>query len=128
SITLEQFNALAHNGGGLNYFTGNPNSRSDIFVKPNEQKFAAVDETQVNCTPPTLTGPAGRFDCTLANAIDNPSASNASALMGLGFPAACIDTHNSPTTYVAPNVANTFGTVLVSLCFPAVNPSTWTDS
>jgi len=127
-ISVEQFNALANNGGGLNYFIGNPNSRSDIFVNPNEQKFAAVDETQVNCTAPTLTGPAGRFDCTLANAIDNPSASNASALMALGFPAACIDTHNSPTPYVAPNVANTFGTVLGSSCFPAVNTSTWTDS
>jgi len=38
-ISVEQFNALAGNGGGLNYFIGNPNSHSDIFVNPNEITF-----------------------------------------------------------------------------------------
>jgi Carboxypeptidase regulatory-like domain len=38
-ISVEQFNALANNGGGLNYFIGNPNSKSDIFVNPNEVTF-----------------------------------------------------------------------------------------
>ena len=35
-ISVEQFNALAYNGGGLNYFIGNPNAKQDIFVNPNE--------------------------------------------------------------------------------------------
>ncbi len=48
--------------------------------------------------------------------------------MALGFPSACIDTHNAPTPYVAPNVGDTFGNVLGSACFPAVNTNTWTDS
>jgi hypothetical protein len=38
-ISVEQFNALANNGGGLNYFIGNPNSKSDIFVNPKEITF-----------------------------------------------------------------------------------------
>jgi hypothetical protein len=38
-ISVEQFNALAANGGSLNYFIGNPNSKSDIFVNPNEVTF-----------------------------------------------------------------------------------------
>ena len=38
-ISVEQFIALAKNGGALNYFIGNPNSKSDIFVNPNEQTF-----------------------------------------------------------------------------------------
>jgi Carboxypeptidase regulatory-like domain len=38
-ISVEQFNALAANGGSLNYFIGNPNSKSDVFVNPNEITF-----------------------------------------------------------------------------------------
>jgi hypothetical protein len=38
-ISVEQFNALANNGGGLNYFIGNPNATSDVFVNPNEITF-----------------------------------------------------------------------------------------
>ena len=38
-ISVEQFNALAANGGGLNYFIGNPNKAQDIFVNPNEIVF-----------------------------------------------------------------------------------------
>src|SRR5262249_12273039 len=118
--SVEQFNALAFNGGGLNYFIGNPNGKSDIFVNPNEQTFAGVDETPVACA---AAGGAteGRFDCALQTAIANPSAPNANALERLGFPAACIDSNNLPTKFVAPNVANTFGTVLGSACFPALN-------
>jgi hypothetical protein len=72
--------------------------------------------------------PLGAFDCALLNAEQTPSAANAAALMALGFPSACIDTHNAPTPYVAPNVGDTFGNVLGSACFPAVNTNTWTDS
>jgi len=126
-ISVEQFNALANNGGGLNYFIGNPNSKSDVFVNPNEQTFGGVDETQSACAA-NGGKPLGAFDCALLTAEQNPSAANAAALVALGFPSSCIDTHNAPTPYVAPNVANTFGTVLGSACFPAVNTGTWTDS
>jgi hypothetical protein len=127
-ISVEQFNALAFNGGGLNYFIGNPNAKSDIFVNPNEQTFAAVDNTtQVPCA--ALKGAqTGLFNCALATDEASPSAANAAALMALGFPGACIDKNNAATPFVAPNVANTFGTVLGSACFPAVNTGTWTDS
>ena len=123
-ISVEQFNALAFNGGGLNYFIGNPNSKSDIFVNPNEQTFGGVDETQNPCA--AFGGQSvGAFDCALRTAINTPSASNAAALEAMGFPSSCIDANNQPTPYVAPNVANTFGTVLGSACFPSVNSSAW---
>jgi hypothetical protein len=123
-ISVEQFNALANNGGGLNYFIGNPNSKSDIFVNPNEQTFAGVNETQGPCA--AFGGATeGAFDCALRTAINTPSAANAAALEALGFPATCIDSNNTPTPYVAPNVANTFGTVLGSACFPSVNQTAW---
>src|SRR5713226_7268071 len=38
-ISVELFNALIANGGGLNYFIGNPNEKQDIFVNPNEVTF-----------------------------------------------------------------------------------------
>jgi hypothetical protein len=124
-ISVEQFNALAANGGGLNYFIGNPNAAQDIFVNPNEQTFNGVNETQIAC--PALGGNAGTFDCALATAEQTPSAANSAALEALGFPSSCIDKNNNPTPYVAPNVANTFGTILGSACFPGVNTSTWVD-
>src|SRR2546429_2923850 len=43
----------------------------------------------------------------------------------MGLPASCVDTNHQPTPYVAPNVANTFGTVLGSACFPSVNDAAW---
>jgi hypothetical protein len=123
-ISVEQFIALASNGGGLNYFIGNPSATSDIFVNPNEQTFGAVNETPVPCAADAMAGvtpTAGAFDCALATAIKNPNAANTAALEALGYPAACVDSANNPTKYVAPNVQNTFGTVLGSACFPAVN-------
>src|SRR5712691_1366261 len=128
-ISVEQFNALAFNGGGLNYFIGNPNSKSDIFVNPNEKTFAGVDETNITCAAYGDTiangNQHGAFDCALRNAINNPSAANAAAVEALGLPASCVDGNNQPTPYVAPNVANTFGTVLGSACFPSVNDPAW---
>src|SRR5438094_791379 len=97
-ISVEQFNALANNGGGLNYFIGNPNSKSDIFVNPNEITFGLG----TNFAPSQQTA---------AN-----------------LPAACIDSNGNATPYVAWDVADTFGNVLGSACFPAVNTNTWTDS
>src|SRR5437660_10861109 len=73
-ISVEQFNALAFNGGGLNYFIGNPNSKSDIFVNPNEQTFGLGTEFTT-------------AQQTAAN-----------------LPAACIDGNGNPTPYVAWNV------------------------
>jgi hypothetical protein len=128
-ISVEQFNALANNGGGLNYFIGNPNAKQDIFVNPNEKTFTGVDETNITCAAYGDTiangNVHGAFDCALRNAINNPSAANAAAVEALGLPSTCVDTNNQPTPYVAPNVANTFGTVLGSACFPSVNDSAW---
>src|SRR5262249_11458180 len=100
-ISVEQFNALAFNGGGLNYFIGNPNAKSDIFVNPNEITFggaglcpgsngvisncAPVDETPGACAA-FLGATRGAFDCALRTAINNPSAGNAAALEAFGFP------------------------------------------
>jgi hypothetical protein len=128
-ISVEQFNALAFNGGGLNYFIGNPSSKSDIFVNPNEQTFSGVNETQSPCAAfgDTLANgnKHGAFDCAVRNAINNPSAANAKAAEALGLPASCVDSNNQPTPFIAPNVATTFGKVLGSACFPSVNDSAW---
>jgi hypothetical protein len=127
-ISVEEYNALAANGGGLNYYIGNPNGHSDLFVNPNEQVFGgsgacagSSNGLTTNCTP---ISPA--FGTALATAEKTPSPANATALEALGFPSACIDTNNAPTPYVATNVANTFGTILGNACFPAVNTGTWT--
>jgi hypothetical protein len=129
-ISVELFDALANNGGGLNYFIGNPNARQDIFVNPNEQVFGgngacagSSDGLTTNCTPV----PAG-FATALKTAQTTPSAANAAALEALGFPAACIDSNHAPTVFVAADEANTFGQVLGSACFPAVNTGTWTTA
>jgi hypothetical protein len=100
-ISVEQFIALANNGGGLNYFIGNPNAKQDIFVNPNEitfglgTNFATSQQTQAN------------------------------------LPAACVDSNGFATPYVAwdvlsPLTANsTAGPVVAgSACFPSVNEST----
>jgi hypothetical protein len=125
-ISVEQFIALASNGGGLNYFIGNPNAHSDIFTNPNEQTFGVVNNTVGPCAADS-SGKAGAFNCALETAIAAPSPANTTALEAAGFPAACIDSANNPTKYVAANVGNTFGTVLGSACFPAVNGKLNTD-
>jgi hypothetical protein len=43
-ISVEQFEALAYNGGSLNYFIGNPSATSDYFVNPNEITFSLGQE------------------------------------------------------------------------------------
>jgi hypothetical protein len=103
-ISVEQFIALANNGGGLNYFIGNPNSQSDIFVNPNEVVFG--------------------------QGVLIPSSAQTAA----NLPAACLDGNGNATPYVAWNVlsplsANSPAPIVAgSACFPAVNTKTWTDS
>jgi hypothetical protein len=125
-ISVEQFDALANNGGGLNYFIGNPNAHSDVFVNPDEQTFGAINNTVGPCAADP-SGSAGAFNCALETAIASPSPANSAALEAAGFPAACIDSANNPTKFVATNVGNTFGTILGSACFPAVNGKLNTD-
>jgi hypothetical protein len=102
-ISVEQFNALAANGGGLNYFIGNPNAKQDIFVNPNEIVF------DQGVLVPT-------------------SAQNAASL-----PTACIDSNGNPSPFVAWNQFNGFAAAngstspAGSACFPAVNTGTWTN-
>ena len=73
-ISVEQFNALANNGGGLNYFIGNPNSKSDIFVNPNEIVFqgaalpAGCIDSNGNPTPYVAMNVSDTFGNNLGNA------------------------------------------------------------
>jgi len=73
-ISVEQFNALANNGGGLNYFIGNPNSKSDIFVNPNEIVFQGTTlpssciDSNGNATPYVAMDVADTFGNILGNA------------------------------------------------------------
>lgn len=118
-ISVEQFNALAANGGGLNYFIGNPNAKQDIFVNPNEQVFSQ----------------GVKLPSTFESLIDannaNPTVATATALLNAGFPAACIDSNNFATPYVALNQVTGYnaalgnGIIAGSACFPAVNTGTW---
>jgi len=101
-ISVELFDALASNGGGLNYFIGNPNAKQDIFVNPNEITFGLG----------TNFSPAQQ---TKAN-----------------LPSGCVDSNGFATPYVAWDVLSpltaTAGTTVVagSACFPSVNqPTTW---
>jgi Carboxypeptidase regulatory-like domain/TonB dependent receptor-like, beta-barrel len=126
-ISVEEFNS----GVSLNYYIGNPSSKSDLFVNPNEQVFGgsgpcngSKDGLTSNCTPVD----SAAFGVALKAAETAPSAGNAAALEALGFPASCIDTNNAPTPFVAINQGNTFGTTLGSACFPGVNTGTWTTA
>jgi hypothetical protein len=131
-ISVEQFNALAANGGGLNYSIGNPNAKQDVFVNPNEQVFGAVKETPTACTQiDGTTATVGAFDCALYQAINFPSQTNINAVEALGLPASCVgniagSTTPIPTPYVATNQSNGFnaangGAIAGSACFPGVN-------
>lgn len=129
-ISVEQFIALANNGGGLNYFIGNPNAQSDIFVNPNEQTFGAVNNSSLVSCPQadgSVAADVGLFNCALYTAINFPSKANAQAVEALGLPSACVDSNYIPTPYVASNVLQpTFPqTPAGSACFPAVNTTTW---
>ncbi|HET7107585.1 MAG TPA: TonB-dependent receptor [Candidatus Acidoferrum sp.] len=100
-ISVEQFNALAFNGGGLNYFIGNPDAKQDIFVNPNEVVFGQ-----------------GQFVAT------NGSALPAACIDSNGNPTPFV-AYNQFTGFgaVTPGSAPAG-----SACFPAVNTSTWTNS
>jgi hypothetical protein len=135
-ISVEEFNALAANGGGLNYYIGNPNAKQDIFVNPNEQVFPVVNETTTSC--PQIgggTASIGAFDCALYTAINFPSTTATAAVEALGLPSSCVGTVAGtstpiPTPYVAANQSNGFnaatgGPATGSACFPAVNTTGW---
>jgi hypothetical protein len=115
-ISVEQFIALANNGGGLNYFIGNPNAQADIFVNPNEITFSKGA---------TFVAPTD----SMGNALPF-TAANAAAYQAAGVPSGCFDSNANPTPYVAFNVLlPTFPqTPAGSACFPAVNTNAWTDA
>jgi len=117
-ISVEEFNS----GVPLTYSIGNPDSKQDIFVNPNETVFGAG-------TTVDNVGIEAAIDANNAN----PTAANAAALVAMGFPAACIDSNNFATPFVAFN--QTTGVVAVnggqpegSVCFPAVNTNTWSNA
>jgi len=124
--SVEQLTALAFNGGSYSYVIGNPNKKQDIFVNPNEQVFGGVNEAPINCAA-NAGKPTGTFDCALLAAETAPSSANTAALEALGYPSACMS-GNNPTIYNAPNMANTFLTVVGSACFPATNMNPWTSA
>ncbi len=119
-ISVEQFNALAYNGGGLNYFIGNPNARQDIFVNPNEVIFSQG----ATFTPPT-DGAGNVLPLTPINQ---------GAYLAAGMPASCFDSAGYGTPYVAYNQFNGYAAVTPgstpagSACFPAVNTNNWTNA
>ena len=100
-ISVEQFNALLFNGGGLNYFIGNPNAAQDIFVNPNEIVFGVGQTVATDGS----ALPAACFDSR-----GNPTPFVAYNQFN-GFDAA-----NGSTTPAG------------SACFPAVNTNTWTTA
>ena len=119
-ISVEQFNALAANGGGLNYSIGNPNAKQDIFVNPNEILFSQgttfVVPTDASGNPLPLT-PV-----------------NQAAYEAAGMPAGCFDSNGFGTPFVAYNqfggfaAANGSTTPAGSACFPAVNTNSWVNA
>ena len=130
-ISVEQFNALAYNGGGLNYYIGNPNAKQDIFVNPNEVIFS--QGTTFNA--PTyasegITPPSGMS----ANASLPLTPSYEQFYLNAGMPASCFDSFGYGTPFVAYNQFSGAAAITPgsnpagSVCFPAVNTNTWTDA
>jgi len=118
-ISVEEFNALAANGGGLNYSIGNPNAKQDVFINPNEIVFSQGTTFNI----PT-------------DASGNPlplTPTNEQAYVNAGMPRACFDQFGFGTPFIAYNQSNGFnaangGAVAGSACFPAVNTNAWTDA
>src|SRR5208337_1932241 len=118
-ISVEQFNALAANGGGLNYFIGNPNAKQDIFVNPNELTFSL-----------------GTSFVAPLDGSGNPlplDAANEAAYVKAGVPSGCFDANGNPTPYFAFNqfsgyAAVTGGNPAGSACFPSVNTNSWINA
>ncbi len=119
-ISVEQFNALAYNGGGLNYYIGNPNAKQDIFVNPNELIFSQGSFF----TPPTDAS---------GNVLPLTPA-NENAYLAAGMPSGCFNSFGFGTPFVTYNqfggaAAVTPGSAPAgSACFPAVNTNAWTDA
>jgi len=119
-ISVEQFNALAYHGGGLNYYIGNPNAKQDVFVNPNEVIFS---QGSVFAPPRDASG----------NVLPLTPA-NENAYLAAGMPASCFDSYGYGTPFVAYNQFSGYAAVTPgsapagSVCFPAVNTNTWTDA
>jgi hypothetical protein len=118
-ISVEEFNALAGAGGGLNYSIGNPNAKQDVFVNPNEIVFAQGT---------TFVVPTDNAGVALPL-----TPANEQAYLNAGMPKGCFDSFGFGTPFVAYNQSNGFnaangGAIAGSACFPAVNTNTWTDA
>ena len=137
-ISVEEFNALAYHGGGLNYYIGNPNAKQDIFVNPSELIF---DQGTV-FTPPTY-GCANPPACTVT--LTPPTGKTAASSLpltppyetfyvGAGMPQGCFDSFGYGTPFTAYNQFSGYAAITPgsapsgSVCFPAVNTNTWTDA
>lgn len=129
-ISVEEFNALAANGGGLNYFIGNPNAKQDIFVNPNEltfslgTTFAAPTYGSAGITPPAGTPTSATLPLT---------SQFESQYVKAGVPSGCFDVNGNPTPFFAFNQFNGFAAVTGgnpagSACFPGVNTNSWFDA
>ena len=92
-ISVEQFNALAANGGGLNYFIGNPNAKQDIFVNPNEQTFGDGLQRRRACRIADSGRNAGAFALAQwSTAVPCRPRVECGGTGSLGLPSTCIQT------------------------------------
>jgi hypothetical protein len=126
-ISVEEFNS----GVPLTYVIGNPNAAQDIFVNPNETLFGlgtTVDQTGIEAAIDANNGDPTSCAGQPVGCVTRQQ--SAQALVAMGFPAACIDSNNYATPFVAFNQTNgvnavTGGPPAGSVCFPAVNGATW---
>lgn len=109
-VSIEQ----AEVGQGQFYAIGNPNSKTDVVVNPNEVTFPGIAASSTTA-----------FQNLLSAEQLTPSSSNQAMLQAYGVPATCFDSNNSLSAIV-PNLLNTFGSSVGGACFPSVNDtSTW---
>ncbi|MGO9641643.1 MAG: carboxypeptidase regulatory-like domain-containing protein [Candidatus Acidiferrales bacterium] len=94
------------------YGIGNPSATSDYVINQDEITFSKgtyYSGTDGNGTPPVNKTVEGITDT-------------------YGAPSACFDTNGYMTPYNVENLADTFGNILGSACFPAINENPWTNS
>jgi Carboxypeptidase regulatory-like domain len=107
SVSIEQ--QLAGIAGF--YAIGNPNSKTDVTVNPNEIVFSkgTAFTPGSGTTGVACTGPNTPVGCNPAFGIPT------------GYPSGCYDANGNLTPRAALNVSDTLGNILGSACFPAVN-------
>jgi len=94
------------------YGIGNPSSHSDYVINPDEITFSVKAPylgTDGEGDPPSQIPTTGTPDL-------------------YGVPSACFDANGYLTPHFVTNIEDTFGNVLGSACFPALNENPWTDS